>query len=563
MELQFSIKHQNLIRTDTSRVVEKSRNYLYAVFNFSEEWTGVIKTASFRHDKDVSYDVILNESETCKVPWEVIREGQIHVSVYGGDLITTNIAVIDVEQSGYAEGEEPGEPTPDVYTQILKIIETGEIQGTAGPEGPQGPRGDRGEAGAKGDPGDNGITPVKGVDYFTEEDLADLPYLSNSSPKLEAPLDAGSFDIADAGNITAGGFIYSTNTGIAGNNTLEEFQALQMNSMVNIFEVFQDINAIKIYGGADPDGPVESMTNITSSYRTGLMSSLRGYRAGNLHLPDKYRKIMIELGATEGHSIARYTEARLADNGGGVLTVEAYEPFSSSWKTFYTFDSGKAGGQLLLYVHEPIYLAKRAEAENQYSKIRYIWQRNPSSTGSFQLCNLYEKGIEPGIIVTKSFGYDGNGTLFSKGFNAQGWPITSVGDPFDDGDAVNLKYFKEHSGGGSGSAPLVELVKEDNISIWGNINEDGDGYIQLSLMNYYPSLEEARMSNQEFGYEYLRLQNIQSNVKFMAVNLNNEMWHNWQFDVFVYNNPMSEYNINGMCSLVLLKIPTGIENPMP
>ena len=39
------------------------------------------------------------------------------------------------------------------------------IQGEVGPMGPQGPAGEKGE---------DGYTPVKGVDYFTEEDLANL-----------------------------------------------------------------------------------------------------------------------------------------------------------------------------------------------------------------------------------------------------------------------------------------------------------------------------------------------------------------------------------------------------
>ena len=46
----------------------------------------------------------------------------------------------------------------------------GEVSATPGPEGPMGPEG---PAGAK---GEDGRTPVKGVDYFTEEELAELRY---------------------------------------------------------------------------------------------------------------------------------------------------------------------------------------------------------------------------------------------------------------------------------------------------------------------------------------------------------------------------------------------------
>lgn len=50
-------------------------------------------------------------------------------------------------------------------------------QGATGPEGPQGPKGDTGAQGPPGDTGPQGpagYTPVKGTDYFTEEDKAEL-----------------------------------------------------------------------------------------------------------------------------------------------------------------------------------------------------------------------------------------------------------------------------------------------------------------------------------------------------------------------------------------------------
>ena len=51
-------------------------------------------------------------------------------------------------------------------------------QGIQGEVGPQGPKGDKGD---KGDPGEAGHTPVKGTDYWTEEDkaeiIADIPVI--------------------------------------------------------------------------------------------------------------------------------------------------------------------------------------------------------------------------------------------------------------------------------------------------------------------------------------------------------------------------------------------------
>ena len=47
-------------------------------------------------------------------------------------------------------------------------------KGDTGATGPQGDKGDTGATGPQGDKGDNGYTPVKGTDYFTEEDKAEI-----------------------------------------------------------------------------------------------------------------------------------------------------------------------------------------------------------------------------------------------------------------------------------------------------------------------------------------------------------------------------------------------------
>lgn len=50
-------------------------------------------------------------------------------------------------------------------------------QGPKGDMGPQGPKGDTGETGSqgpKGDKGDPGVTPVKGTDYYTAADKAEM-----------------------------------------------------------------------------------------------------------------------------------------------------------------------------------------------------------------------------------------------------------------------------------------------------------------------------------------------------------------------------------------------------
>lgn len=49
-----------------------------------------------------------------------------------------------------------------------------QLQDLKGEKGDQGDKGDKGDKGEKGDTGDAGITPVKGVDYFTDNEIEEI-----------------------------------------------------------------------------------------------------------------------------------------------------------------------------------------------------------------------------------------------------------------------------------------------------------------------------------------------------------------------------------------------------
>ena len=126
--ITFNVYKQKIKRTDTQQIVSDSRNYLHAAFTFSDDdWTG-IKTAVFKNG-DVVKHVIL-ENDECLVPWEVIKSGILHVSVFCGDLITADTATVYINESGYEDGGTPEDPSPTVYEQIIAMlneIETGGI----------------------------------------------------------------------------------------------------------------------------------------------------------------------------------------------------------------------------------------------------------------------------------------------------------------------------------------------------------------------------------------------------------------------------------------------------
>ena len=66
--------------------------------------------------------------------------------------------------------------SPDSPWQVLPVI-----KGQDGPAGPAGPQGERGPVGETGPQGKDGKTPVKGIDYFTDDDIKKI------AAQVEAP----------------------------------------------------------------------------------------------------------------------------------------------------------------------------------------------------------------------------------------------------------------------------------------------------------------------------------------------------------------------------------------
>lgn len=98
---------------------------VYAVqFEFSEDWAGLKRTAVFRAgEKSVS--VLLDESGTCSIPWEVLAVPRLRLDagVYGtmgGEIVLPTIwADLGYIQPGAAPGDEARPPTPELWQQEL------------------------------------------------------------------------------------------------------------------------------------------------------------------------------------------------------------------------------------------------------------------------------------------------------------------------------------------------------------------------------------------------------------------------------------------------------------
>ena len=189
-----------------SNAVSDSINFDTLDFTFPPSWDGLTKTVVFSN-ADKTLNVILDDTNECFIPHEIITEPEFTVSVFGvmdGVRATTARGKIKVLESGYKLGDAPKEPTPTEYEQIVSLVnetkqiaqsvrddaDSGTLKGDKGDTGPQGEKGEpfeysdftaeqlenlRGPQGEKGDTGPQGEkgAPFKYSD-FTAEQLENL-----------------------------------------------------------------------------------------------------------------------------------------------------------------------------------------------------------------------------------------------------------------------------------------------------------------------------------------------------------------------------------------------------
>lgn len=213
-------------QTIASGNVSESR----VTFRFDPSWKNYTKTAVFRRSGVLTFHVLLDNSDSCKIPNEILRKvGTVFIGVRGisgGKEKFSEMIRYQVREGAASEASKVHDPTPDVYEQILARLSSGGVggdgrgivsieksgtdglvdtytitytdgthstytvtngekgdTGAPGPKGERGEKGERGDTGAKGETGArgatgakgaDGYTPVKGVDYFTDEEKAEM-----------------------------------------------------------------------------------------------------------------------------------------------------------------------------------------------------------------------------------------------------------------------------------------------------------------------------------------------------------------------------------------------------
>ena len=104
--LEFEVHNQTLIRVDSQEVINKNKNVYKCRFTFEEDsdWINLNKFVIFTDGWDNSITQHLGNNSnilSCLIPDKMLKGSYFKISVYAGDLITTNTISVALIQSGY------------------------------------------------------------------------------------------------------------------------------------------------------------------------------------------------------------------------------------------------------------------------------------------------------------------------------------------------------------------------------------------------------------------------------------------------------------------------------
>lgn len=129
--IRASCTDQLLKIVDAPVLASGGKNETKLTISFCDKWDGFTKTATFYRDEEAVFYSVMDEEDTCVVPWEVYYEsGTFYIGVFGTKegVRRTSTTVKYKVRNGAVDGLIPSDPTPDVYDQIIDMvadIETG------------------------------------------------------------------------------------------------------------------------------------------------------------------------------------------------------------------------------------------------------------------------------------------------------------------------------------------------------------------------------------------------------------------------------------------------------
>lgn len=127
MILSFDVENQTLKRKDENKIVEKSKNYVHAIFFFTEEWDDTQKAAIIENG-GMRFKVYLENNE-CDIPNRAVSHDGFTITIVGEDeekniTITTTDLFIAVQKNNASDIQE--EYIKNITSDTLDITRNGE-----------------------------------------------------------------------------------------------------------------------------------------------------------------------------------------------------------------------------------------------------------------------------------------------------------------------------------------------------------------------------------------------------------------------------------------------------
>ena len=127
MILSFDVENQTLKRKDENKIVEKSKNYVHAIFFFTEEWDDTQKAAIIENG-GMRFKVYLENNE-CDIPNRAVSHDGFTITIVGEDeekniTITTTDLFIAVQKNNASDIQE--EYIKNITSDTLDLTRDGE-----------------------------------------------------------------------------------------------------------------------------------------------------------------------------------------------------------------------------------------------------------------------------------------------------------------------------------------------------------------------------------------------------------------------------------------------------
>lgn len=122
----IKVENRNISLMGGGLPTSNSKNYDRCLFIFGEEWGEFDKTAVFWQKKDQRYEMLLDDADSCSIPWEAQAEdGFMFVGVIGrnGDTVVTSKILVCPVNEGTAAGNENHDETQSIYDQMILNVE--------------------------------------------------------------------------------------------------------------------------------------------------------------------------------------------------------------------------------------------------------------------------------------------------------------------------------------------------------------------------------------------------------------------------------------------------------